>query len=247
MVLKALTGRGLHVEKSHPKRTIPIYVPPHITKKGGKHGMVMPYVPQPYIGSWEDYQNPIGFGIKKANKKKEKGKGITVRTKQPIQSNSTHRSYFINKPLSNYDLKDWVKQLGIKYFRNVFSKDILPSQIKNKECGIVNLDNHIGPGTHWVAYRNIDRFCEYFDPFGLMMPSEVKKYMATSGKQLEYSGDEIQERDSVLCGYWCLYYLLERQRRTSILNTIHNAEFDMSDTSVNHRFIINYFKNIKNI
>ena len=77
------------------------------------------------------------------------------------------------------------------------------------------------------------------------MPSEGKKYMATSGKQLEYSGDEIQERDSVLCGYWCLYYLLERQKGRSILNTIiHNAEFDMSDTSVNHKFIINYFRNI---
>ena len=76
------------------------------------------------------------------------------------------------------------------------------------------------------------------------MPFELKKYMKTSGKQLEYSGDEIQERDSVLCGYWCLYYLLERQKGRSILDTIHNAEFDMSDQRVNHRFIINYFKNI---
>ena len=51
---------------------------------------------------------------------------------------------------------------------------MLPSQIKNKECGIVNLDDHIGLGTHWVAYRNIDKFCEYFDPFGLKMPLEEK-------------------------------------------------------------------------
>ena len=76
------------------------------------------------------------------------------------------------------------------------------------------------------------------------MPIEVKKYMKTSGKRLVYSTDETQERDSVLCGYWCLYYLLERQKGRSILETIHNSKFDMSDTSVNHRFIINYFKNI---
>lgn len=76
------------------------------------------------------------------------------------------------------------------------------------------------------------------------MPIEVKKYMKTSGKRLVYSSDEIQERDSVLCGYWCLYYLLERQKGRSILDTIHNSKFDMSDTSVNHRFIINYLKNI---
>lgn len=76
------------------------------------------------------------------------------------------------------------------------------------------------------------------------MPIEVKKYVKTSGKRLVYSSDEIQERDSVLCGYWCLYYLLERQKGRSIHDTIHNSKFDMSDTSVNHRFIINYFKNI---
>ena len=68
--------------------------------------------------------------------------------------------------------------------------------------------------------------------------------MKTSGKRLVYSTYEIQERDSVLCGYWCLYYLLERQKGRSILETIHNSKFDMSDTSVDHRFIINYFKNI---
>ena len=121
----------------------------------------------------------------------------------------------------------------------------MPKQIRSKECGIVNLDTRLGPGTHWAAYRNIDgKYCEYFDSFGLPMPIEVGLYMQQSGKPLEYSGDEIQERDSVLCGYWCLYYLLERQKGRTILNTIHNSKFDMSDTSVNHKFIINYFKNI---
>ena len=105
-------------------------------------------------------------------------------------------------------------------------------------------DPHIGPGTHWVCYRNIGRFCEYFDSFGLKMPSDVNRYMTTSENKPVYSTDEIQERDSVLCGYWCLYYLLERQKGRSILDTIHNCKFDISDTSVNHRFIINYFKNI---
>ena len=172
---------------------------------------------------------------KQVGGRKKEGKRYSARPKQSLQQNSITRSYFVNKPLSNYDIKDWVKQLGIKHFRGVFSKDVLPTQIKNKECGIVNLDNHIGPGTHWVAYRNIDRFCEYFDSFGLMMPSEVKKYMATSGKQLEYSGDEIQERDSVLCGYWCLYYLLERQKGRSILDTIHNSKFNIESYCVKQK------------
>ena len=107
--------------------------------------------------------------------KKKEWKRSSTRPKQPIQSNTITGSYFINKPLSNHDLTDWVKQLGIKYFRGVFSKDMLPKQIKNRECGIINLNDHIGAGTHWVCYRNIDRFWEYFDSFGLPMPIEVKK------------------------------------------------------------------------
>ena len=67
MVLKALTGRGLHVEQSTPRRSIPVYIPQK--KSGGKHGIMMPYGPPPYIGSWN--RNPIGLGIKeKANNKK---------------------------------------------------------------------------------------------------------------------------------------------------------------------------------
>ena len=115
--------------------------------------------------------------------------------------------------------------------------------LKN-EVGIINLDSQIGPGTHWVAYRNGNKHAEYFDSFGLIMPNEVINYLRTSGKQIFYSGDEIQERDSVLCGYWDLYYLLERQRDVPMLNVIHNANFDMNDQTVNHRFIIDYFKNM---
>ena len=66
MVLKALTGRGLHVEQSTPSRSIPVYIPPK--KSGGKHGIMMPYGPPPYIGSWN--RNPIGLGIKKSQQQK---------------------------------------------------------------------------------------------------------------------------------------------------------------------------------
>ena len=174
---------------------------------------------------------------KKTNKKKgsQKGQRSASRKKQSIQkrSSSKHPTIsFINKPLSNYDLLNWVKKLGIKHFRGIYSRDVL------------HLDSQIGPGTHWIAYRNGKNEAEYFDSFGLTLPSEIEKYLSTSGKQIFYSGDEIQERDSVLCGYWCLYYLLERQKGVPMLNVIHNAKFDPIDHSVNHRFIINYFKNI---
>ena len=55
-----------------------------------------------------------------------------------------------------------------------------------------------------------ENVCEYFDSFGLSMPAEVEEYLIKSVKTLFYSPDEIQERLSVLCGYWCLNYLFGR-------------------------------------
>ena len=140
------------------------------------------------------------------------------------------------KPLSNFDLMEWVKKLGINHLRGIYSRDNLPQKIK-KEIGIINLDDMQGPDTHWVCYRNLDLVVEYFDPFGLIMPNEALKYFRSSGKHIVYSIDEIQNRNTVLCGYWCLYYLFERQNGKSILDVIHNPHFDNDNSD----FIKEYF------
>ena len=94
-----------------------------------------------------------------------------------------------------------------------------------------------------MLYRTVDKqFCEYFDPFTSVMPYEIKNYLKTSGKKILHSSDEIQERDNVLCGYWCLYYLLERQKGRSLLDVIHNTKFSFTDQMINHKFLINYFE-----
>ena len=252
LLLNALTGKGLQVDNKRSKRSANVHVPKlqnnkstsSSTKDGGLVLPMMEYRPPPFIGTWD---NPIGMGVKKKRTSKKKGQGSASRKKQSIQRNPIARSNsvkFVNKPLSNFDLLNWVKKLGIKHFRGIYSRDALPPKILKDEVGIVNLDSRIGPGTHWVAYRNGKNGAEYFDSFGSIMPSEIQKYLSTSGKQIFYSGDEIQERDSVLCGYWCLYYLLERQKGVPMLSVIHNAKFDMNDQTINHRFIIDYFKNI---
>ena len=216
LLLNTLTGKGLQVDKQSSRRSVNVHVP-----KNKNGGLILPqnWRSPPFYGSWPQSN---GMGLKK-------------KKKHSIIS-------FVNKPLSNLDLLNWVKKLGIKHFRGIYSKDVLPDRIKRNEVGIINLDSQIGPGTHWVAYRNNKNGSEYFDSFGLIMPNEVMKYLMISGKQIFYSGDEIQERDSVLCGYWCLYYLLERQKGVPILNVIHNTKFDINNQTVNHHFIIDYFK-----
>ena len=108
---------------------------------------------------------------------------------------------------------------------------------RSEKCGIINLDDIKGAGTHWVCCGNLDSMVEYFDPFGLIMPNKARGYFNTSGKQIVYSIDEIQNRSIVLCGYWCLYYLLERQQGSNILDVIHNPHFDNDNSD----FIKEYF------
>ena len=136
-------------------------------------------------------------------KKKVSGKRIAVRKKQSIQCNSDYWPNFVNKALSNFDLQGWIDKIGIKHFRSIYSRDASPNTIYEKECGIINLDDIEGEGTHWVCYRNLEKnLLEYFDPFGLIMPYEIRDYLLTSGKKIIYSQDEIQNRETVLCGYW---------------------------------------------
>ena len=67
-----------------------------------------------------------------------------------------------------------------------------------------------------------ENICEYFDNFGLSIPFEVEECLMKSGTNVFYSPDEIQERSSVLCGYWCLYYLFERQNGKGIFDKLIN-------------------------
>ena len=85
-----------------------------------------------FSGTWE---NPVGAGVKKNRT------GAAARPKQSIQVNPNSRNNtirFINKPLSNIDLLHCVKQLGIKYFRGIHSRDNLPEKIHRLETGIIS-------------------------------------------------------------------------------------------------------------
>ena len=53
-----------------------------------------------------------------------------------------------NKPLTNFQLLDTVKELEIPHFRGVFMRNDLPRRPLKRECGILNLDGVSGIGEH---------------------------------------------------------------------------------------------------
>jgi len=114
-----------------------------------------------------------------------------------------------NKPLSNFEIEDAVKKIGLKNFRGVFLRDTLPKKPKRKECAIMNLDDISGNGTNWVAWfkRGNDKF--YFDSFGLPPPTELSNYL---NGYVCYPTEQIQPRQEVICGHLCLFVLKEMQK-----------------------------------
>ena len=108
-----------------------------------------------------------------------------------------------NKPLTNFQLIDTVKELKIPHFRGVFMRNDIPRRPLKRECGILNLDGVSGRGTHWVCwYKNNDNF--YFDSFGVQPPNELIEYLSSP---IFYNTEKIQPDGEVVCGHLCLYVL----------------------------------------
>lgn len=89
-------------------------------------------------------------------------------------------------------------------------KDNLPHKIKKNECGIVNLDNSSGKGTHWTAYVKKTNNIFYFDSYGnLRPPPTLINYFFSDGSlnKIQYNHDKFQKDRSINCGHLSLTFL----------------------------------------
>ena len=108
------------------------------------------------------------------------------------------------KCLTNFDLVDAVIQLNIPNFRGVFCRNELPKVLLQRECGILNLDDNSGSGTHWVAWFKSDNLKYYFDSFGIQPPLELVSYLKSP---IFFNSQQVQQNGTVVCGHLCLYVL----------------------------------------
>jgi len=125
-----------------------------------------------------------------------------------------------NKPLTNVELLNAANELGIPNFRGVFQRDALPKRSRKGECGILNLDDSLGGGSHWTAWFKNNNEKRYFDSFGIQPPLELVEYLKPP---IYYNTEEVQPRDQVFCGHLCLYVLKELSKGKDlqvIINTL---------------------------
>ena len=189
--------------------------------------------PPPFVGNWE---KTVGMG------KKSKGKGLLLGEKKPIQQHPNSRGNIVrpkfkNKPLSNFDLLQWINFLKIPNFKGIFARNEVMLQ-KHSPC-IINLDELENAGTHWVCCVPGERpqgagALWYFDSFGMGFPQEFK-----SSKPIIWNCSQYQNINSVLCGYYCLYFLHQWAQGKDFYVIL--KPLSLSDTMQNEKFIKEYF------
>ena len=84
-----------------------------------------------------------------------------------------------DKALTNLELLEYAKQLNIPKFRGVFMRNTLPKKPHEIECGIVNFNTSLEPGSHWVAYYKNKKERIYFDSYGQVVLAELNDYLKT--------------------------------------------------------------------
>ena len=115
---------------------------------------------------------------------------------------------------------NYVRKLGIQYFRGVFMRDTLP---KKPWCR----------DSHWVCYYKNGSDCLYFDSFDQITPIEIQKYLKTR-KQFESDEAAIQRNTDIVqhinthvCGRLCLFVLTSLTREhlsyQDVLNVLNDG------------------------
>ena len=101
-----------------------------------------------------------------------------------------------DKPLTNFQISTYARELGIPHFRGVFMRDTLPRQ----PLSVVNLNTSSQPDSHWVCYYRNKSDRIYFDSYGQIV--EIQRDLMTAIKFVRG-----EEANTPVCGHLCLFEL----------------------------------------
>ena len=139
-------------------------------------------------------------------------------------------------PLTNFEIEKVYE--NEPRFIGVFSRDNMPKKIKDGAY-VINLDEYVDVGTHWIAL-----FCNrsevvYFNSFGVeYVPAEIKEF--TRNKNIKAKVFRVQANNSVMCGYFFIGFIdfmLTGKNRLILL-----VFFLLMILIKNDNIILSYFK-----
>ena len=139
-------------------------------------------------------------------------------------------------PLTNFEIQKYYENES--RFNGVYSWANLPNKIKDSVY-VINLDEHVDTGTHWIALFWNKNEIVYFDSFGVEhIPEEITEFIGN--KNIKANIYRVQSNNSIMCGYFCIGFIdfmLAEKTLTDYTNLFSPYDFDKND-----RIILSYFK-----
>jgi len=134
--------------------------------------------------------------------------------------------------LKNQYVENLGKKICGQHFLGVYPSDIQPQLSKHitKFSLVFNTEKHTEKGSHFIAIF-ADKFqFYYFDSFGGDCTNEdITKFIIKNLKKREYVFNEkcLQEDRSLFCGFFCLSFILHRNKNTSFKKYLENFSDDL--------------------
>ena len=107
---------------------------------------------------------------------------------------------------------------------------------------IVNTDKRGMSGKHWVAIRVSKSHVELFDSLGLLhnnrLPTEILAFIQRFSISRTFVFNKpIQPRNSVLCGFYCIFYIFIRQYCTfNLIQSFFDTNLSQNDLKIKSFF-----------
>ena len=111
------------------------------------------------------------------------------------------------KPLtSNIELINLCRSYNIPLDAVLYKNQLVNYDSNKTKSFIIDLHDDKDKSTgHWTALFKQNNQWFYFDPFGIIYPSIVKRFC--NNKDIEYNTEQIQSFQSGYCGYYCFIFL----------------------------------------
>ena len=114
-------------------------------------------------------------------------------------------------------------RLSHRTFAGVYARDTLTCVVPppfRPSAFVVNTDRVAGPGQHWVAiwFDPKRGIAEYFDSYGLSPTfyPPIERFIKRHSYSYRYNDRPMQDVLSRVCGYYVLYFVLQKSRGVSL-------------------------------
>lgn len=148
-----------------------------------------------------------------------------------------------NQRLSATDIIEIGKNIGLKV--RVYARNAIPKKLTNGYY-VINLDSKNGSGTHWVCFVKDNKNIFYMDSFGMPPAQDEINVFKKEHDDVYFNNKQIQDINSILCGYFCLLFLNlyhhYGKNEPEILNVFY--KLFSKNTKFNDNKLKNYMNNI---